>query len=372
MTAQATPANIRNARRFLKVNGLVIPDTPETILEKALAAGWQAPSGSSIPEARKAPEAAQAPEQATPTTTPGQIETAITTAITAALASFKPETAPLDETAIVALIQKHSASSTLEVRNVDRKVTATIDSAHPMLKDTTAILAAGEKVYLYGPAGAGKTTLAKQAAQALSVPFHHTGQILQKYELTGFVDAKGQYQETGFFRAFTQGGLFLFDEIDASNPQAVVAFNQAIENREFTFPDGNVYTAHDDFYVIAAGNTNGQGATQTYKRNALDGATMDRFVSLAINYDEKLERKLAHARARAVNPDVSSTKVDLWVDVVQKARDKATQARLQCIIGPRSSAQGAVLIALGMTSEDAIARTFGARMSADQLKQCGL
>lgn len=46
----------------------------------------------------------------------------------------------------------------------------------------------------------------------------------------------GNYQETQFFKAFTEGGLFMLDEMDASIPEVLVILNAAIANRYFDFP----------------------------------------------------------------------------------------------------------------------------------------
>jgi MoxR-like ATPase len=81
--------------------------------------------------------------------------------------------------------------------------------------------------------------------------------------LTGFKSASGEYISTEFREAFEKGGLFLFDEIDASYPQAVLAFNAALANDYMDFPDKRILR-HKDFYCIAAANTFGQGADRQY------------------------------------------------------------------------------------------------------------
>ena len=55
------------------------------------------------------------------------------------------------------------------------------------------------------------------------------------------------------------GGLFFLDEMDASIPEVLVLLNAAIANGYFEFPNGKI-TAHEDFRVVAAGNTVGSGA----------------------------------------------------------------------------------------------------------------
>ena len=50
---------------------------------------------------------------------------------------------------------------------------------------------------------------------------------------------------------------------------------------------------HKDFRIIAAANTWGKGSDMQYVgRNALDGATLDRFDNIYLDYDRKLESNL--------------------------------------------------------------------------------
>ena len=106
-------------------------------------------------------------------------------------------------------------------------------------------------VALVGPTGCGKTTIAKQVADALELPFYMNGAIQSEYKLTGFVDAKGQYVRTPFREAFEKGGVYLFDEIDASNANVLLQFNAALANNHSDFPDG-VIERHEKFHCIAA------------------------------------------------------------------------------------------------------------------------
>lgn len=296
------------------------------------------------------------------------------------LDTITPTNKGLPEDQIIELIQKHSLNiedveqiisdstpiTTLDIKKYETP-TVSIKGAHKELERIVKRLSAGKNVYLYGPAGSGKTTLAKQAAEALSLEFYHTGALLQKYELTGYNDAKGEYVSTTFFEAYTKGGVFLFDEIDASHPQAVIAFNMAIENGEMTFPNGK-QTVHPDFIVIAAANTNGQGATANYKRNALDGATIDRFVRIPLAYDESLELRLALNEFQRLG-GTDQNLIKNWVNFIWESRTLAAQKKIDVIISPRSSVNGAAILAMGDTPEQAFNETFGASLSEDQKRQ---
>lgn len=148
-------------------------------------------------------------------------------------------------------------------------------------------------IYLYGPAGSGKNHVLMQIAKELKLDFYFTNSVQQEFKITGFIDAGGKYHETEFYKAFTRGGLFFLDEMDASIPEVVVLLNAAIANRYFEFPTGRV-NAHENFRVVAAGNTVGNGADVQYSgRLQLDQSTLDRFAMIEFNYDKNVELFLA-------------------------------------------------------------------------------
>jgi len=208
---------------------------------------------------------------------------------------------------------------------------------HYQLPTLIKIIAAKLNVYLVGPAGAGKTYAAIQCAKALGVEFYFTGAVASEFKLTGFIDAQGRIVSTEFRKAFENGGLFLFDEIDASYPQAVLAFNAALANDYMDFPDKRV-ERNEKFYCIAAANTYGQGADRQYVgRNQLDAASLDRFAFLDWKYDENLERELAK------NQD--------WSNYVQKIRRYIETQKIRHVVSPRASINGAKLLAEGISRE---------------------
>lgn len=207
-------------------------------------------------------------------------------------------------------------------------------------------------VWLPGPAGSGKTTAARNAATALSVPFHHHGAVDNVYQLLGFIDAGGTYHPTSFRKAYEHGGVFLWDEVDASNPAALVAFNAAIENGECSFPDAMI-VKHPQCYFAAAANTYGTGATHEYVgRTKLDAATLDRFVMLDWMYDEKLERAIAG--------DTN------WTTYVQRVREACKAAGIKHLVTPRASIRGNDLLAAGIEPAAVIAMTVRKGLADDQ------
>ncbi len=219
---------------------------------------------------------------------------------------------------------------------------------HQIFDALRMAVAAKVNVFLVGPAGSGKTTVAKQVAESLGLRFHFNGAIPSEYKLTGFRDAQGKVHRTAFREAFEYGGLYLFDEIDASQPAALLAFNAALANGMFDFPDRNV-RAHPNFRCIAAANTWGKGATMDYVgRNALDAATMDRFAMLEMRYDVSLERRMAHLASKG-----HISLAEAWLELVQKTRSLCHDHASRHIVSPRATQQGLSLMVGGITAEGA-------------------
>lgn len=149
-------------------------------------------------------------------------------------------------------------------------------------------------VFLSGAAGTGKNVICKQIAEALEYDFYFTNAVTQEYQLKGFIDANGTFHETQFYKAFTNGGLFFLDEMDGSIPETLIILNAAIANGYFDFPTGKV-EAHENFRVIAAGNTVGTGADIEYTgRFQLDASSLDRFALIEIDYSPAIEESVTN------------------------------------------------------------------------------
>lgn len=187
---------------------------------------------------------------------------------------------------------------------INRKIVLDVDGSkvdmgeeilHEKFDDILKFTSLNIPCFLTGPAGSGKSVICQQVAKALGLKFYFSNAVTQEYKITGFTDANGVYQETPFYKAFKDGGLFFLDEIDASIPEVLVILNAAIANRvmDFPAPIGNI-EAHTDFRVIAAGNTVGQGADMEYVgRFQLDAATLDRFAVVKVDYSSEIEVVMA-------------------------------------------------------------------------------
>lgn len=164
---------------------------------------------------------------------------------------------------------------------------------HPNFARVLRYVGAHKNVYLYGPAGSGKNVVCEEVAKALGVPFYYQNTVLTKFDVTGYKNAIGEFEDTEFYKAWTGGGVFMLDEVDNSTAEALIALNAALANGYYTFPGlGRVY-CHKDFYCVAAGNTNGQGATNDYcGRYKMDESSRDRFAFVKIDYCSEIEESI--------------------------------------------------------------------------------
>tara|TARA_R110000868_G_scaffold66014_5_gene196991 strand:- start:3738 stop:4691 length:954 start_codon:yes stop_codon:yes gene_type:complete len=164
--------------------------------------------------------------------------------------------------------------------------------AHPMLGELISTLLSGMNPLLVGPAGSGKTMMAAQAAEALELKYGHLCFSAGVSETWLF----GRQTPVGFiagdfFTLYKNGGLFLADEMDAADANLLLTINTALANGHLYNPiNGESVERHKDFYFVGAANTFGKGGTTVYTgRTRLDAATLDRFVTLEVDYIKEVE-----------------------------------------------------------------------------------
>lgn len=207
-------------------------------------------------------------------------------------------------------------------------------------------------VWLAGPAGTGKTHAARAVSKALELNFQFNGAIDTPYKLIGFRTATGETVRTPFREAWEHGGVYLFDEVDASSPGAILEFNAALSNGVCAFPDG-VVERHTDCVIIAGANTTGLGASMEYVgRMKQDAAFLDRFCVLTWELDADLEASLCGN--------------DAWRRRVAAVRGAVKSRGIKgAMITPRATFNGEALLAAGIDIADAEAMCLKKGMSDD-------
>ena len=162
-------------------------------------------------------------------------------------------------------------------------------------------------IWLTGPAGSGKSQIARHLAELL-FPESQTDEGNFRYGetpltagampswLIGSETVTG-YKTRPFLEIYSGGGVFCFEEIDSADPNMLIVVNNALSAESFYNPaNGERYVKHKDFIPVATANTYGLGANRFYTgRERLDFATLDRFRMgrVYVGVDETLESRIA-------------------------------------------------------------------------------
>jgi len=272
--------------------------------------------------------------------------------LTAALAALMP-TPGLDEERVRALIREEiPAPPTIRIV-IPGRPEVEINRQHERFPLLLQTLACGLNVLLVGPAGTGKTSAARKAAEALGLTFRcaSVGPQTSKSDLLGFVDAGGTYRESLFVAAYRDGGVFLLDEIDAGNAGVLTVLNAALAGDIMATPVGMVERS-PRFICVAGANTYGQGASRQYVgRNQLDAATLDRFAVLDWPVDEGLEAVMIGLPAPASGLDVGwggTLDPAAWLTRVRAVRASVEREQIRAVVSPRATLAGVALLGAGV------------------------
>ena len=268
-----------------------------------------------------------------------------------------------DEATIRRIVQeeigKAASITRIEVKNRAGKLATLQEHFHPLFPVLCKMASSFGRdgyvpgIWIAGEASSGKTFAGSQLARALSLPFHFNGAISQPHEMLGFIDGTGRYHRTPFREAYEHGGIYVFDECDRADPNALLAVNPHLANGIAEFPDGQI-KRHPDCVIIATANTWGTGADSAYVgATKLDAAFLSRFpMRLSWNIDEGFERAIVGN--------------DRWCDRVQAARKRAKAAGLKVMIDVRTNLAGAAMIDAGFTDDEAAQRTYLANVKPEQ------
>ena len=169
-----------------------------------------------------------------------------------------------------------------------------------------------------------------------------------------------EYVRSEFVRCYEEGGVFLFDEIDAADSNTLLVLNAALANGRMALsnrPENPVANKHPDFVCIAAANTFGTGADRQYVgRSHLDESTLDRFRigQIEMDYDAEVEATLC--------PD------DALRTRLQGYRQAVQRNRMRRVVSSRFLRDAYVMKQAGDTDAEIDAALF-AGWSADEVRK---
>jgi len=155
-------------------------------------------------------------------------------------------------------------------------------------------LALKKHILLVGPASSGKTTAAIEFAKLKGLEVYAQPLTMDSFGVVGYTSPDGTQVKTEFTKAWILGGVFLWDELSMSAPEAVGTLNSALANGFISIPGVGTVRAHPDFYCIAGDNSDTGASLKYGARTRLDGATLDRFIRMQWDIDATIEEKISN------------------------------------------------------------------------------
>ena len=199
-----------------------------------------------------------------------------------------------------------------------------------------------EPLYIYGPTGAGKTSLIKNVACRLNYPvFEINAHSRLDFEsLVGHLTYKNgnmQFQYGALPLAMKYGGLLIVNELDVADPAVLCGLNTVLDGSPLciTENDGELITPHPLFRFVATGNSNGTSEDTGMYQGVLQQnlAFLDRFWFVEVDYPAaETEMKLLEKLA----PQLGSTMLDRMIHFANDVRDQFRNQEIEVTCSTRT------------------------------------
>lgn len=221
------------------------------------------------------------------------------------------------------------------IHHPDKTKVVIKDQVHEAFEQCLFHIMQHDNVMLVGPKGCGKTTLCGQLAKAMKLDWNFmslsggtTEAKLYGKSTPNITNGKMEYHAPAFVMFYTNGGLFLLDEVDAADPNVLLSLNNPLDNKEMAVDRSKnpLIKMNPKFVCMAAANTWGHGADRQYVgRNQQDSAFIERFVQIGMDYDKSLEAKLCPGKEEWL------TKMHTWRDKIRTNRlEREISTRIIC------------------------------------------
>lgn len=205
-------------------------------------------------------------------------------------------------------------------------------------------LARGRTPMLWGPAGVGKTLLARHLAYLMCLPYERVplGETSEREDVTGHYELKGsetKWVQSRLARAFTRPGVVCVDEWNAA-PPAVLHVARPIldDSKQLALDawDGRILQQHPHCFMLATGNPDWM--PQYAGIMPLSEADSDRLSHINVTWprlETEAEIILNHARAKDLDK-VTAWSANLALRVWHEIRGAVTLDKVSVSAGTRS------------------------------------